>query len=96
MSKQHADYLSKHPERLADVAYNLAERRERLKYRAFSVITEGTEQLDDPVAVTSQGIEQAAFVFTGQGAQWYLTLFSEVGHKVLTIVQGKNGPTIDG
>ncbi|KAL4977326.1 hypothetical protein BDW66DRAFT_150182 [Aspergillus desertorum] len=70
MVKNHAEYIAKHPERLADVAYTLAERRERLKYRAFSVVTEGTALLDDPPVVTSQGIEQAAFVFTGQGAQW--------------------------
>ncbi|RDW89916.1 type I polyketide synthase [Aspergillus mulundensis] len=70
MVKSHAEYITKHPERLADVAYTLAERRERLKYRAFSVITEGTDALGEPAAVASQGIEQAAFIFTGQGAQW--------------------------
>jgi acyl transferase domain-containing protein len=69
MVKRHAQYLLKHPERLSNVAYTLADRRERLKYRAFSV-SDGTEELADATAVTCQEIEQAAFVFTGQGAQW--------------------------
>ena len=69
MVLRHAQYLSKYPERLGDVAYNLAERREHLKYRAFFV-RESTEPLTEPVAITCQYAEQAAFVFTGQGAQW--------------------------
>ncbi|KAL4901000.1 hypothetical protein BDW74DRAFT_182333 [Aspergillus multicolor] len=70
MVRSHAEYIAKHPEKLPDVAYTLAERRERLKYRAFSVVTKGTDALGEPAAVASQGIEQVAFVFTGQGAQW--------------------------
>lgn len=69
MVQRHAQYLLKYPERLSDAAYTLAERREHLKYRAFFV-TEGIEPLAEPVAVTCQDAEQAAFVFTGQGAQW--------------------------
>ena len=69
MVQRYAQYLLKHPERLSDVAYTLAERREHMKYRAFSV-TEGTEPLAEPVAITSQDDQHVAFVFTGQGAQW--------------------------
>lgn len=69
MVKNHSAYLSKHPEKREDISYTLAERRERLKYRAFSVSDDAC-QLGEPATVTSQGIEQAAFVFTGQGAQW--------------------------
>lgn len=69
MVQRHAQYLSKYPERLDNAAYTLAERREHLKYRDFYV-TEGTETLAEPVAVTCQNATEAAFVFTGQGAQW--------------------------
>ncbi|KAL2817757.1 hypothetical protein BDW59DRAFT_165803 [Aspergillus cavernicola] len=69
MVKRHGEYISTFPERLNSVAYTLVERREHLKYRAYSV-AEGTQPLNDPVAVTSQDIEKVAFVFTGQGAQW--------------------------
>ena len=68
MVQSHAKYLSKYPERLDGVAYTLASRRERLKYRTFCV-TDGTMPLDEPTLVTCQDVEQAAFVFTGQGAQ---------------------------
>ncbi|KAL4970621.1 type I polyketide synthase [Aspergillus stella-maris] len=67
--KSHSEYIVTHTERLADVAYTLAERREHLKYRGFFVVKEAAA-LGEPVAVASQGIEKAAFVFTGQGAQW--------------------------
>lgn len=66
---RHGEYISEFPEKLSDVAYTLTERREHMKYRAFS-IAEGAQPLDGPVAVASQDIEKAAFVFTGQGAQW--------------------------
>jgi acyl transferase domain-containing protein len=69
MVETHGQYLAKHPERLSDVTYTLSARRERLKSRAFCV-TDGSEPLGEPAAVTCQDIEQVAFVFTGQGAQW--------------------------
>ncbi|KAL4894558.1 hypothetical protein BDV59DRAFT_207137 [Aspergillus ambiguus] len=69
MVKNHAEYISKFPERLGDIAYTLAERRERLKYRSFSV-TDGSEPLHEAVVVACQDIEHTAFIFTGQGAQW--------------------------
>ncbi|KAL4795380.1 acyl transferase domain-containing protein [Aspergillus venezuelensis] len=67
--KSHSEYIETYPERLADVAYTLADRREHLKYRGFFVLREAAA-LGEPMAVASQGIETAAFVFTGQGAQW--------------------------
>ena len=69
MVLRHAQYLLNYPENLYDAAYTLAERREHLKYRDFYV-TEGTEMLSEPVAVKCQNATEAAFVFTGQGAQW--------------------------
>ncbi|KAM7191535.1 Acyl transferase domain containing protein [Rhypophila sp. PSN 637] len=73
MVQHHGDYLAQHPEQdLEDVAYTLAERRERLKYRGFSVVAAPGEQADavDVVPVTCQGLDKVVFVFTGQGAQW--------------------------
>lgn len=68
-------YLREHPERLRDLSYTLAERREHLKLRSYSVVTEN----EDPHFSLSpqakiQGPRRVAFVFTGQGAQWYVTL----------------------
>ncbi|KAM7184617.1 polyketide synthase [Naviculisporaceae sp. PSN 640] len=74
MAQQNHEYLTQHSEQgLEDVAYTLAERRERFKYRGFSVIS-GASSIEkgavDVAPVTSQGLEKVAFVFTGQGAQW--------------------------
>ncbi|CAN8097034.1 unnamed protein product [Discula destructiva] len=69
ISKGLVEYLSEHPDRLDGVAYTLAERRERLKYRAFCVAG-GADSLTEPVAVACHDTRQPAFVFTGQGAQW--------------------------
>ncbi|KAI1860324.1 uncharacterized protein JN550_011590 [Neoarthrinium moseri] len=67
--ERHKRYLVEYPEKLDDLAYTIGERRDHLKYRAFSV-TDGTETLAEPAVFTFQDSRQAAFVFTGQGAQW--------------------------
>lgn len=69
MVQKYTQYLLKYPERLADVAYTLAERREHLRYRTF-LIVDGTESLPEPAVIASQDVKEVAFVFTGQGAQW--------------------------
>lgn len=74
MVPKYAEYLTKYPDRLDQVAYALAERREHLKYRAYFV-TDGTDQLTEPTPVACSSARQAAFVFTGQGAQWYVSGF---------------------
>ena len=69
LAKNYDAYLVKHPERLASVAYTLANRREHLPYRAFVVASTdqpGTASLSVKAGPTPQII----FVFTGQGAQW--------------------------
>ncbi|KAK8011002.1 polyketide synthase [Apiospora arundinis] len=68
--KAHQLYLERHPARLDSMAFTLAERREHLKFRGFSVAGRDTSlQLTSnqkPVEQTAN----AAFIFTGQGAQW--------------------------
>ncbi|KAK6852913.1 hypothetical protein PG995_011464 [Apiospora arundinis] len=68
--KAHQLYLERHPARLDSMAFTLAERREHLKFRGFSVADRDTSlQLTSnqkPVEQTAN----VAFIFTGQGAQW--------------------------
>lgn len=71
MVKNHQEYLSRFPGRLDSVAYTLSHRREHLKYRAFCV-TNGTDTLPESTPVPSRNLKQTAFVFTGQGAQWWV------------------------
>lgn len=79
MVQNHHDYLTQHPERdLEDVAYTLAERRERFKHRGFSVVSGEAgvgkaKEFFDVGPVTCQGLDKVVFVFTGQGAQWYVS-----------------------
>lgn len=63
-------YLNAHPDRIDDTAYTLAQRREHLKLRNFSVFKGSSEPLEVAARTKYQGPSQVAFVFTGQGAQW--------------------------
>jgi acyl transferase domain-containing protein len=67
--QNHASYLEKHPDRLDDLAYTLAQRRGHLKLRSFCV-TDGSAPFEVSPQAKFQGPSQAAFLFTGQGAQW--------------------------
>ncbi|CAI6338614.1 unnamed protein product [Periconia digitata] len=64
-------YMETHVDDLDSVAYTLANRREHLKLRAFSV-TNGTTPFEVVNCTESQTKRSAkvAFIFTGQGAQW--------------------------
>jgi acyl transferase domain-containing protein len=75
MVKKYQNYLAKFPDRLRKIAYNLSERRERLKYRAFC-LSNGSQLLSETAAAPCRNLNQIAFVFTGQGAQWYVFLYS--------------------
>ncbi|KAK4183707.1 lovastatin diketide synthase LovF [Podospora australis] len=64
-------YLAKHPERIEDVAYTLANRREHFGHRAFLVASR--EKPGKPSVLSKPPTGPApniVFVFTGQGAQW--------------------------
>lgn len=64
------EYLSLHSDRADDAAYTLASRREHMKLRNFAVWKGTTEGWEVAPKVKYSGPSQAAFVFTGQGAQW--------------------------
>jgi len=67
--ENHEMYLEQHPNRLKDLAYTLAQRREHLKIRSFC-ITDGSAPFKVSSQTKSQVSVRTAFVFTGQGAQW--------------------------
>ncbi|KAI8626908.1 acyl transferase domain-containing protein [Xylariaceae sp. FL1651] len=69
MVEKFESYLSKYPERIADLAYTLALRRQHLRHRAFVVANrDQIGRASQPVA--AQQSSNIVMVFTGQGAQW--------------------------
>ncbi|KAF6802944.1 polyketide synthase, partial [Colletotrichum musicola] len=71
MVQRHQAYCLAHPDRLSDMAYTLAMKRDILSHRACLVVN-GIDDLP-VVKSTRHGLYDAAqlvFVFTGQGAQW--------------------------
>ncbi|KAF2259662.1 putative polyketide synthase [Lojkania enalia] len=71
LSESVKSYLGLHPDRVEDAAYTLASRREHMKLRSF-VVWKGASPEGWEVApkVKWPGPSKAAFIFTGQGAQW--------------------------
>lgn len=64
------EYLKRYPERLDDLAYTLSQRREHLKLRSYCVAKNDSTSFEVSSQTKYQAPRQAAFVFTGQGAQW--------------------------
>ncbi|KAI0377169.1 polyketide synthase [Hypomontagnella monticulosa] len=64
------DYISKHPNHVADVAYTLALRREALPYRAFTIVKDGEVVETSGVVKAASTAPGITMVFSGQGAQW--------------------------
>ncbi|KAI3321506.1 acyl transferase domain-containing protein [Xylariaceae sp. AK1471] len=62
-------YLHKCPDRIADLAYTLATRREHLQHRAFLVANRDQIGRASPAVAAQHGLK-IVLVFTGQGAQW--------------------------
>ncbi|KAF9763194.1 hypothetical protein IL306_003222, partial [Fusarium sp. DS 682] len=74
-------FLDSTSESMADIAYTLANRREHLPYRSFSVVTNGHHSIPPAVSSTaskSKDLPSIVMVFTGQGAQW-----SQMGRELL-------------
>ncbi|KAM3427266.1 hypothetical protein NHJ13734_009044 [Beauveria thailandica] len=69
-----ADALATHKHSLADVAYTLSVRRTKLMQRSFRIIerSDPTSGMtgEQPVSSSPAATTTAAFIFTGQGAQW--------------------------
>jgi acyl transferase domain-containing protein len=68
---KHAKYLEKHgPDRLLDLSYTLATRRDHHEQRTFA-ISDGEEALVfQPSVRVKNSTKSLVFIFTGQGAQW--------------------------
>ncbi len=72
--RRHREYVGAHPEAVADAAYTLAVRRERLPHRAFvvardGVFVDGTGTGTGAILAPAQP-PAVTLVFSGQGAQW--------------------------
>ena len=69
MTNNYRQFVGAYPDRVGDLAYTLANRRERLPHRAFAVAENGSV---GPISSISKSKKPSAtvMVFTGQGAQW--------------------------
>jgi acyl transferase domain-containing protein/SAM-dependent methyltransferase len=63
------DFLEENPETRGDLAYTLANRREHLPHRAFTVASRDLSTFTSPLAKAGP-FPEVVMVFTGQGAQW--------------------------
>ena len=69
MVSNYRDFAEKSPERITDLAYTLALKREHLSHRTFTIANQGNMgTTPPPTKPTSQ--PSIIMVFTGQGAQW--------------------------
>lgn len=72
MTKGYEDWLTRRPDmadKLDDLAYTLANRREHLSHRAFKVVG-GSEIPSSSGKMAPNQAVNLVMVFTGQGAQW--------------------------
>lgn len=63
------EYAERHPDRVPDLVYTLAARREDLSQRAFAIYDSINPPELSPI-IKHKDPPQVNFVFTGQGAQW--------------------------
>ncbi|KAL8790668.1 MAG: hypothetical protein Q9213_000516 [Squamulea squamosa] len=72
MTSGYEEFLTKRPDmadKLDDLAYTLANRREHLSHRAYKVIGGGSDVPTSAGKTANQALN-LVMVFTGQGAQW--------------------------
>ncbi|CAJ2508142.1 Uu.00g093280.m01.CDS01 [Anthostomella pinea] len=69
MADDYTTYLAKYPERIEDVAYTLANKREHKSHRGFIVASREKPGTASP-PVKPGSPPNIVMVFTGQGAQW--------------------------
>ncbi|KAI1379651.1 fatty acid synthase S-acetyltransferase [Hypoxylon crocopeplum] len=69
--ENYKQWVEKNPEKVADLAYTLALRREHMPHRTYTIVNNGVvENAAPPVKATLK--PNVVMVFTGQGAQWPL------------------------
>ncbi|KAJ9386802.1 hypothetical protein DTO063F5_3460 [Paecilomyces variotii] len=65
------EWIEKNPDKISDLAYTLARRREHLPHRAYAIVTNGAiESVSQPANLKSTKAPNVVMIFTGQGAQW--------------------------
>lgn len=71
MTKGYEEWTEQNPEKVADLAYTLALRREHFSCRSFAIFRNGSLGKATPPTQALQN-PKVIMVFTGQGAQWPL------------------------
>jgi hypothetical protein len=66
-----------------------------MKLRSFGVFSGSEKPLEVSARVKYPGPSQVAFVFTGQGAQWYVAEIRTFSTEMLIPNQDQHGPRID-
>ncbi|KAI0900051.1 fatty acid synthase S-acetyltransferase [Annulohypoxylon nitens] len=65
------EWVGKNPDKVADLAYTLALRREHLQHRTFAIVNNGV--VENAAPPTKAALKpNVVMAFTGQGAQWPL------------------------
>lgn len=71
MIENYHKWVENNPDKISDLAYTLAARREHLPHRAFAIVKNGVlESVSMPAHIKSPQKPNLVMVFTGQGAQW--------------------------
>ncbi|PQE23080.1 polyketide synthase protein [Rutstroemia sp. NJR-2017a WRK4] len=66
----HLLYANAHPEKVNNIAYTLAARREHLPYRSYAIAREGHSPHIHSSCKVPPASKSVIMVFSGQGAQW--------------------------
>lgn len=69
MMDNYRHFAERKPERIGDLAYTLANRREHLSHRTFAIASKGSIGTTSPTTKSAKP-PAVITVFTGQGAQW--------------------------
>lgn len=69
MIDNYRDYVERKPEKIGDLAYTLANRREHLSHRTFAIASKGSIGTTSPTTRSAKP-PAVIMVFTGQGTQW--------------------------
>lgn len=72
LATEYNEYLGRHPAKLSDIAYTLANHREHLAQRSFAVARMHAPLRPSPIFKAGNQPPKLVMVFTGQGAQWPL------------------------